>query len=318
MKKVTVFILLNLINSHLFSQLLVADYYNYTINRQVPPSNLAFSYDSSFNSKGKLISVKKNKYNPKGKLEYSYDSKFKSEEFINYYKDSIVQKVVYLRNKDTFSVWWHEFDESGNRIKYVLASKSINKPKYSTLTFYDEQKREIRKENINNKNAIINYTTYIYSDSGKMVERRYYNKKGKLLSVYSYNCDKKGETKKNVNNINFCSNNGRYEDGRYYFIDEKIVNGKTIRSVYTYSPDSLIVSYEYSNVKTNENNKIIFEYNENRLLSKVLIFDKKGRIKTTNMISYGLHGERKEFKYFDGNNKLKSITKTTYTFHNSL
>jgi hypothetical protein len=211
---------------------------------------------------------------------------------------------------DTSSYWQYEYNELSMPTGYFWAQKSIHKVRWKQVTLYDKKNRAIKYENRNRKNKITSFSTIAYSEDGKVGERRYYQK-GKLKSVYSYACDSKGEPIKNANNIQYCSSKGAHADGRFYVTNETIKNGKSQREVLTYSPDSLLITYEKTNIK----GKLLWkrEYNyQNRLLKSMHVYNGKSKLINRNEYEYLSEGYRSSLKKYKGNGTLISQVKTNY------
>lgn len=273
-------------------------------------AKIASSYDSTFKKNGKLKEVEINKYHVSGKLIYKLSDNGKLETYYTLYKDSLYQGGTVLHKGDTSSVWQYTFNEESKPVSYFWAQKSIHNVKWKQLTYYDEKSRAIKFENRNKKDKLKGYSTISYSEDGKIAERKYYWK-GKLESVYSYACDSKGEPVKSANNIQYCSSKGAHADGRYYVTNETIKNGKSQREVLTYSPDSLLISYEKTNVKGKLLWKREYSY-ENKLLKTMYVYNAKGKLSRRNEYEYWNEGYRSNLKIFKGNGELVSQVKTNY------
>jgi len=301
------------ISAPLFAQ--YGDYYlvneGYRMGYKSPnKEKIAASYDSTFKKNGKLKKVEINKYHANGKLLYSNTQNGKQETFYTFFKDSLYQSGTIMFKGDTSSYWQYQYNDLNKPIGYFWAQKSIHKVRWRQVTFYDEKNRAIKYENRNGKNKITGYSTISYSDDGKIAERKYYHK-GKLKSVYSYACDSKGEPVKKANNIQYCNSKGAHADGRYYVTNETIKNGKSQREVLTYSPDSLLISYEKTNIKGKLLWKREYAY-ENKLLKTLYVYNGKGKLINRNEYEYWNEGYRSSLKKYKGNGELISRVKTNY------
>jgi hypothetical protein len=276
----------------------------------------AVTYDTTYDAKGRLKYASFEQFNTLGKLTYRNSKNGKRQTFYTYFRDTIYKSATTLWKGDTAGMWWYDFNANGKIIQYQYAYKSVHKVKWSQSTLYDNQMRPVKYENKNHKGEVTGYTAILYSDSGKVAERRYYNKKGKLKSVYSYACDAKGEQLKNVSSVNYCTSKGVHADGRFYETIETIRDGKASRQIYTYSSDSLLLSYEYTSVKGKPKGKTIYFYNDQQLCSKYEIYDAKGKKKYINEFSYNSRGYRSEQRSYKANGKLSSIQKSSYIWHN--
>lgn len=313
MKKLTIILFMLFVSMQVFAQF--GDYYltneSYRLGYKSPSKvKIATSYDSTFKKNGKLKTVEINKYNASGKIIYSLSDNAKLESFYTLYRDSLYQSGTTLRKGDTSTVWQYEFNEFDKPSHYFWAQKSIHNVRWRQVTLYDEKNRPIKYENRDSKNKITGYSSLAYSEDGKVAERRYYYK-GKLKSVYSYACDSKGEPIKKANNIQYCSSKGAHADGRFYQTNETIKNGKTQREVLTYSPDSLLISYEKTNVKGKLLWKREYSY-QNKLLKTMLVYNSKGKLINRNEYEYWDEGYRSSLKKYKGNGELISRVKTNY------
>lgn len=305
------------ISAPMFAQ--YGDYYlqNVGYNLGKKPSlnvKIATSYDSTFKKNGKLKSVEINTYHKSGKLIYSNSNNGKKETFYTLHKDSLYKGGTTFRKGDTSSLWEYEFNEFDLPVSYFWAQKSIHKISWRQVTLYDEKNRPIKYENRNAKNKVLGYSTISYSEDGKIAERRYYYK-GKLESVYSYACDGKGEPVKKADNIQYCSSKGAHADGRYYVTNETIKNGKSQREILTYSSDSLLISYEKTNIKGKLLWKREYSY-QNKLLKTMFVYNRKGKLINRNEYEYLNEGYRSSLKKYKGNGTLITHVKTNYDWRN--
>jgi hypothetical protein len=88
-------------------------------------------------------------------------------------------------------------------------------------------------------------------------------------------------------------------------------NGKSQREVLTYSPDSLLITYEKTNIK----GKLLWkrEYNyQNRLLKSMHVYNGKSKLINRNEYEYLSEGYRSSLKKYKGNGTLISQVKTNY------
>jgi len=313
MKKLIFIIYILCVSLQAFAQF--GDYYllneGYKLGYKSPNKvKIAASCDSTFKKNGKLKEVEINKYHVSGKLIYKLSDNGKLETFYTLYKDSLYQGGTVLHKGDTSSVWQYEYNELNKPTVYFWAQKSINNIKWKQLTYYDGKNRAIKYENRNKKDKLRGYSTITYSEDGKIAERKYYWK-GKLESVYSYACDSKGEPVKSANNIQYCSSKGAHADGRFYVTNETIKNGKSQREVLTYSPDSLLITYEKTNIKGKLLWKREYAY-ENKLLKTMHVFNGKGKLINRNEYEYWSEGYRSSLKKYKGNGTLISQVKTNY------
>lgn len=297
------------------------EFYNFNgkFNKGFQPKTdykVAISYDSTFTRKGKLKLAEFNQFNQLGKLTYRNTKNGKQQTFYTYFRDTIFKSGVTLWKGDTAGLWMYDFNEQGKIVKYKYAYKSIQKVRWSQTTIYDSKMRGIKYENRNQKNKLTGYTEVSYNDSGTLADRRYYNKNGKLKSVYSYACDAKGEQLKNVKSVNYCRSKGAHNDGRFYETIETIRKGKAARQVYTYSADSLLLSYEFTDIKGKPKGKTLYFYNEQQMCSKIEFYNAKGKLKSYNTSSYNNRGYMAEFRRFKANGKLALTQKSSYIWHN--
>lgn len=276
----------------------------------------AISHDSTFNAKGKLKLVEFDQFNTLGKLTYRNTKNGKQQTYYTYFRDSIYKSGITIWKGDTAGIWMYNFNDKGRIINYLWAYKSIHKVRWSQITTYDNQMRAVKYENRNHKNKVTGYTEVSYNDSGNLAERKFYNQKGKLKSVYSYACDAKGEQLKNVKSINYCTSKGVHSDGRFYETIETIRKGKASRQIYTYSADSLLLSYEFTDMKGKPKGKTLYFYNEQQLCSKREQYDAKGNKKSFNEFTYNNRGWRAELRMYKANGKLDLIQKSSYIWHN--
>ncbi len=276
---------------------------------------VAISYDSTFSVNGKLKLAEYDQFNSLGKLTYRNTRNGKQETYYTYFRDSIYKTGITLWKGDTAGIWMYDFNEKGKIVKYVWAYKSIHKTRWSQTTQYDNQSRAIKYENRNHKNKLTGYIEMSYNVGGNIAERKYYNSKGKLKSVYSYACDSKGEQLKKVNSVNYCTSKGKHSDGRFYETIETIRKGKASRQVYTYSSDSLLLSYEYTDVKGKPKGKTLYFYNEQQLCSKYELYNGKGKRTSYNEYVYNSRGYRSELKRFKSSGKLELVQKSSYLWY---
>jgi len=277
---------------------------------------VAISYDSTFTRKGKLKLAEFNQFNQLGKLTYRNTKNGKQQTLYTYFRDTIFKSGITLWKGDTAGLWMYDFNEQGKIVKYKYAYKSIHKVRWSQTTIYDSKMRGIKYENRNHKNKLTGYTEVTYKDSGNLAERRYFNKSGKLKSVYSYACDAKGEQLKNVKSVNYCISKGAHNDGRFFETIETIRKGKASRQVYTYSADSLLLSHEYTDMKGKPKGKKLYDYNEQQIVSKIAYYNANGKLDSYNIFDYNNRGFKAAFKGFKANGKLTLIQKTSYVWHN--
>lgn len=286
-------------------------YSNYTRRVISNPNIIVMSIDSAYNKNGKLIRVERKDYNEKGNLvQANINNKY--FRIFGYFKDSILSSNIWLTKKDTSYVWFDEYNELGKHIKSVYG-KGFNKPISISLRKYDIDNRLIKIEYRNKNNKLTKYSEIIYNDSGTTAEYRGFNSKGKLVSIYSFACDAKGEAIKSVKKTNYCTTKNKLDNGNFYEIEETTKGAKIYKRIYTYSPDTLLLNYEYINDKGRSVTKVNYSYNADKLLQQVQVY-KNNKFSFSNVYSHNTQGLKTEFLFLNTKGLLISKTTTHYVF----
>lgn len=158
---------------------------------------------------------------------------------------------------------------------------------------------------------MIRYSELHYKDSGKVAEQRYYDKKGKLKSIYSFECNAKGEMLKSVKQVNYCTTSSKLNNGNYYEMEEATVGNKNYKRIYTFNPDSLLISYEFISDKGKAVSKVLYQYTSDKNMESLKVF-KNDKFSFSNHYKYNAKGLKTEFDFINAKGNLQSKTKTHY------
>jgi len=255
------------------------------------------------------------------------------------YTDGLLTNYKFFKKgklKDQFSF---EYNEDGYYTKYYVGP--MNNPRHEEqLLFndsnrvtqysyfkkrklirkkvmeYNDMQKVVRKDIYNGKQLEPQFTwLYKYNEEGKMIQNEYY-KKGELKTKWVFTCDDEG-TKvkaKEVKPATTCSIVEHNNDGSYVKV-YRYTNpkGKVQKSRWTYTKDSILVSYERINHKNIITTKSTYEY-DNKGNKIAYTYYKKGgeKILRRNTDKYNSDGKRTEHTVYNGKGKM--ISKKQYTF----
>lgn len=316
--KLILFALLATTFSNSYGQYTVADYYLLVatkegrpvkFGKQVKKANVS-AYEMSFlNSKGEVTYKYAYELNKAGNTTYtgSYNRKnmLKRKSYLTYLNDTLLTQQVNLNQKgDTVSLSYYSFDNG----KMVRSLSKYGKRTFEYFYAYNEKGN--RTSYVYKRNGELRIKVlYDYdSISGKLAKQSTYNKKNKLISEVSYECNYQGEVKKDVSQSKVCLRTDALPGGGFVvYNDYTNPKGKLRRSVATYSNDSNLMqvkvydtknklvsgaSYvydtngncvEYTYSKNNKKWQSIYSYNDKLLLSE---YHNKKEGKITNKVSY--------------------------------
>ncbi len=316
--KFTLLTLLVIVFSSTYGQYTVVDYYlllatkegrPVKFGKQIKKANVS-TYEMRFlNNKGEVTYKYVYELNKVGNTTHtrSYNRKnhLNSESYYTYLNDTLLTQQVNLNKKgDTVSLSIYNF----NKGKMLSSLSKYGKRTSEYLYAYNEKGN--RTSHVYKKNGALRYKIlYDYdSVSGKLAKQSTYNKKNKLVSEVSYECNYQGEVKKDVSQSKVCMRTDALPGGGFVvYNDYTNPKGKLRRSVATYSNDSNLMqvkvydtknklvsgaSYvydtngncvEYTYSKNNKKWQSIYSYNDKLLLTE---YHNKKEGKLTNKVTY--------------------------------
>lgn len=222
------------------------------------------------NKKGQLVLKERDVYAyfPSGHVKYS--AEFNSKGRLNsYYYDSVDQqnRIVleeniyrYHRRKNGFKTRYI-YDGNG-KIPQRIQSYSLkkDKPYMSTVNEFSGDILNRARVFHNGRSSASNTIEYIRDSSGKIRFVHNYNKRGKLISITNYTCNKTGQTEKKVDESIFCKSSEKLPNGhrieiyvnqysKYYTgreVREYDTQNRLIRQTVFYGKNGELLSYEYN------------------------------------------------------------------------
>ncbi len=282
------------------------------------------------------------------------------------YEDGLLTNYTFFKKGKLKNQFSFEYNEDGYYTKYYVGP--LNKPTYEEQLIYNDSNRVVQYSTFNKKRKlhrkdIIKYNDnqqiiqkdmydgihsepkftwlYKYNEEGKRIQTAYY-KKGKLKSKWVYSCDEEGKKvdNKKVNTSISCSLVEHNNDGSYVKIYRTTnPKGKIVKSRWTYSKDSLLISYERINHKgiittkytqeyDKEGNRIAytyykkggkkawhrteFKYNDDKNIIETISYNGKGEMRSKKQYKYDANGNTIEFTTFDSKGKMEWKYETTY------
>lgn len=259
--------------------------------------------------KGEFYKHQEKQYSEDGYLvsEISYRKKGTKVRSARYYAYQNDQLAAYLTlNKDGDSISWGTYTYlNGKQVGYKHYTKkhSIN-PHYSNEVQLDENGR-IKETIYKVKGKQVSRYVNAYTEDGKRVESRYYDRKNKLVSITSYACDAKGETvKSEVKLRNYCTRKEALPNGNYLEISEYTNHkGKVFRTVSTFNKDSMLVEQINFTPEGKESYKQVNAYVQTKLLSRSESF-RKGKAIWAYEMDYSTNGFATSSRTFNSKGKL--------------
>lgn len=300
------------------AQYRVTDYYLPTatkegrpvkFGKQIKKANVS-AYEMSFlNSKGEVTYKYVYELNKVGNtthtISYNRKNLLKRQSYFTYLNDTLLTQQVNLNKKgDTVSLSIYNFSNG----KMLSSLSKYGKRTSEYLYAYNEKGN--RTSYVYKRNGALRIKIlYDYdSVSGKLAKQSTYNKKNKLVSEVSYECNYQGEVKKDVSQSKVCMRTDALPGGGFVvYNDYTNPKGKLRRSVATYGNDSNLMQVkvydtknklvsdagyiydnhgncvEYTYHKNNKKWQSVYSYNDKLLLSE---YQNKKEGKITNKVTY--------------------------------
>jgi len=316
--KLKLLALFAIIFSNTYGQYTMSDYYLLSatkegkpvmFGKQIKKANVS-NYEMRFlNSKGEATRKYFYELNKAGNTTYmgSYNRTniLKRKSYYVYLNDTLLTQQVSVNQKgDTISVSYYSFSNG----KMMSSLSKYGKRTFEYLYAYNDKGN--RTSYVYKRNGALRIKIlYDYdSVSGKLAKQSTYNKKNKLVSEVSYECNYQGEVKKDVSQSKVCMRTDALPGGGFVvYNDYTNPKGKLRRSVATYSNDSNLIqvkvydtknklvsgaSYvydtngncvEYTYSKNNKKWQSIYSYNDKLLLTE---YHNKKEGKLTNKVTY--------------------------------
>ena len=282
------------------------------------------------------------------------------------YEDGLLTNYKFLKKGKLKNQFSFEYNEDGYYTRYY--SGPTNSPKYEEQLVYNDSNRVVQYSTFNKKRKlhrkdVIKYNDnqqiirkdmydgthlepkftwlYKYNEEGKRIQTEYY-KKGKLKSKWVYSCDEEGKKVENkkVNTSISCSLVEHNNDGSYVKIYRTTNSkGKIEKSRWTYSKDSVLISYErinhkgiitrkYINEYDKQGNRITYtyykrggtkawhrteyKYNDDKKIIETISYNGKGKMRFKKQYKYDANGNTIAFTTFNSKGELEWKYETTY------
>jgi hypothetical protein len=269
----------------------------------------------------------------KGKLKTQFSFEYNEEGYYTRYYRGPVNSPKYEEQL--------VFNDSNRVVQYSTYNKKRELHRKDVIKYNDKQ-QIVRKDIYDGKHIDPKFTwLYKYNEEGKMIQTEYY-KKGELKTKWVYTCDEEG-TKVEAKNVKLkttCSIVEHNNDGSYVKVyrntDSK---GKVQKSRWTYTKDSVLISYERINHKGVIASKYIYEYdakgqrttytyykkggekimfrntfkyNDDKKLTEKVAYNGKGKMLSKKQYKYDSSGNMIAFSVFNSKDEIKWKNEYTY------
>ncbi len=212
-------------------------------------------------------------------------------------------KLEYAYIRDTFTTV-----NIFNNINKVTETQYFNGSSKLYLTYkytYNNLNKVSSGISLNKKGKQQYRMEFDYYDNGSKKETRHYNKKNKLVKIYSYVCEPTGVIEKKVTQQNICKKRTYNPDSSYFEIFEGYDNkGHTSRRIGKYSKDSLELEMVYYNKNDKETVRYVSVYKDRKVVTCQYFF--KGKLKRTYYLTYKINGLTESYKITNAKGEVKT------------
>ncbi|MCB0430746.1 MAG: hypothetical protein H6585_14425 [Flavobacteriales bacterium] len=171
-----------------------------------------------------------------------------------------------------------------------LTLSSLHKkgsPKWRREYDYENQTRLTSSHSLaGKKNKLQNTWQYTYLPDGEKAEASLYNRHGKLVTAYSFLCDTKGKKEDLKDTVQLCREESYTPDGLRLVVHmQTFSKNKSIRQLYYYRPDQVLVKYESYGNEGELIARADYTYADDDQLIKILRYTARHKITTTTLIT---------------------------------
>ncbi len=220
-------------------------------------------------------------------------------------------KMESAYKKDTFSTV--NIFNNNQKIAEIQYFKSPNKMYWSYKYTYNEKNKVASGISLNKKGKQTYKMEFEYYDNGSKKETRHYNKKNKLVKIYSYACEPIGVIEKKVTQQNICKKRTYNPDSSYFEVFEGHDNkGNSMRRIGKYSKDSLQLELTYYNKNDKETVRYVSAYKDRKAVTCNYFY--KDKLKKIYYITYKPNGLTESYKITNANGKVKSNQVYEYSY----
>ena len=271
--------------------------------------------------------------------------------FIHSKTNKLNIQEIYTIDKNGVGYFYKKYNKKGkiyltrtyhliDTARYNKMESAYKKDTFNTINIFNDNKKIIELQYLNNKHE--KYWSYQYSyndrnklatstslnkkgkqyfrnefyyyDNGSKKETRYYNKKNTLKKIYSYACEPTGEVAKKVTQQNICKKRTYNSDSTFVEIFEGHDNkGHSSRRIVKYSKDSLPLEQLYYNHKDQEIKRYVSEYYEGKIIN--FQHYNKRKLKRAYHYTYNAKGLLESYQSINNKGKIKNNNVYEYSYY---
>lgn len=308
-------LLSNMVNAQLRSYIDFNDYNNYennlgtlSIDNDYKNQNVNEVVTINFDKKNRQLKTKgiyKLNKNGIGYFYQSIDKKGKIKLSRTYHLIDTFRfdKMVSAYRKDTFTTL--NIFNNNNKISEIQYLRNPNKMYRSFKYTFNDKNKIASSVSLDKKGKQYFKNEFDYYDNGSKKETRYYNKKNKLVKIYSYACEPTGVIEKKVTQQNICKKRTYNPDSSYFEIFEGHDNkGHSSRRIGKYSKDSLQLELVYYNKHDKETIRYVSVYKDKKVVT--FQYFRNGNLKKTYYLTYKTNGLTESYKITNAKGKVKT------------
>ncbi len=255
-------------------------------------------------------------YNQRGNIVSFTSARSKYQTIYQWHNDSLLSATIKLKNLDTAWYTLYQYNADHKLLSYEYFKKNSHTCNWKTTYAYNASGLKIKEIAFGKNGKFLSKIEYDYYEDGQKKETRIFDKKEKLVKIYSYACEAKGTiVEPKTEKLNYCLIKNKNEDGSFYEVIETHVKGKIKRQIYSYSPDSNMVKYELFKPNGQLRYSAKYTHNKQGKTTSYAHFNKRGFIKYSLHYTYFENGLLQNEHRYNRRNKLVFTTRHNYLFY---